>query len=105
MIDPLHDYLYIRLKEADTETEEGIALPEAQQDTPHEGEVLAVGPDVKRVKKGNLVIFKAWGANEVKTTGKEAVLIREADILGIIRNESKNPSNQVQGSKKGAQTN
>jgi chaperonin GroES len=92
MIDPLHDYLYIRLRKAETETEEGIALPQGEQDTPHEGEVLAVGPEVKKVKKGDRVVFKAWGANQVHADGKEAILIRESDILGIIRNESRSSS-------------
>lgn len=85
MIEPLHDYLYLRLKKTASETPEGIAIVPSEQDLPTEAVVLAVGPEVKKVKAGDEVVFKAWGSTQVEHNGLEAILVREADVIGIVK--------------------
>ena len=67
-------------------------------DTPQEGsvvkgKVIAVGPgafgdDNERmpldVKKGDRVLFGKWGGTEVKIDGKDLLIMKESDIMGVI---------------------
>jgi chaperonin GroES len=36
------------------------------------------------VKKGDRVLFGKWGGTEVKVDGKELLIMKESDIMGII---------------------
>ena len=36
------------------------------------------------VKKGQKVIYKKWGGNEIKVKGEEWLLVEQKDILAII---------------------
>jgi chaperonin GroES len=56
--------------------------------------VIAVGSGVKDdkghispldVKVGNKILFAKWGGTEVKLDGKEYLIMKESDILGIIK--------------------
>ena len=77
----------------DGKTKAGIYLPETvDKERPEQGKVVAVGPgklsdEGKRipmnVKKGNVVLFK-YGTSEIKVDGKEYLIAKEEDILGII---------------------
>ena len=39
------------------------------------------------VKKGDRVLFKKWGVDEVKVDGKELIILKESDILAIIESK------------------
>ena len=76
-------------------TKSGIVIPDtADKERPEQGTVIAVGPgrwneDGDRfipmsVKKGQKVLFTKYGPNEIKIDGKEYLIAREEDILGII---------------------
>src|SRR3989344_4671954 len=72
----------------------GIILPETlEKEKPQEGIVIAVGPgkfdeDGNRipmtVKKGDKVLFTKYAPNEIKVDGKEYLVVREDDIMGIV---------------------
>ena len=91
-IKPLADYILIEPLEKEQTTPSGIVIPDTAKEKPQEGKVVAVGPgrleEGKRikleVKKGDTVIYKKWGGNEVKVDGKEMLLVREEDVLAII---------------------
>ena len=91
-IKPLFDNILIRPLEAETKTASGIILPDSVKEKPQMGEVVEVGPgkidDGKlipvSVKKGQKVMYKKWGANEIKINGEELMLVEEKDILAII---------------------
>ena len=64
-----------------------------QPEKPSEGKVVAVGPGVRGddgkyakldVKKGDRVLFGKWGGTEVKIDGKELLIMKESDIMGVI---------------------
>ena len=93
MIKPLSDH--VLLEPMREERKKGsIILPDTvDKERPEKGKVVAVGPgkmdkDNKRVamevKKGQVVLFKKYGPDEIKIDGKEYLIAREEDILAII---------------------
>lgn len=93
-ITPAPGYLLLKPESVEKKTQSGIYLPDsAQGEKPQKGEVIAVGDDeildssIKRkspVKKGDVVLYKKWGGNEVKLDNIEYVFIKFEDVLGII---------------------
>ncbi len=91
-IKPLSDH--ILLETVEEKTDSGIILPESvEKEKPEQGRVVAVGPGKldehgKRVplevKKGDMVLFKKYGPDEVKIGDKEYLIAKEEDILAII---------------------
>ena len=91
---PLGDNIIVRPDSTEEITASGIVIPDtASKEKPQRGEVIAVGPgkmdkDNKRVamevKKGQVVLFKKYGPDEIKIDGKEYLIAREEDILAII---------------------
>ena len=90
---PLHDRVVVRRIEQDTKTAGGIIIPDTAQEKPSEGEVVAVGSDVRNeagalqpldVKAGDSVLFGKWSGTEVKIDGEDLLIMKESDLLGII---------------------
>ena len=90
MLKPLHNYVLIERIEESNKTAGGIIIPDTAKEKPSRGKVIAAGPGLKdeptTVKAGDTVLFGKWApsANEVKLDGKDYILIKEADILGIL---------------------
>ena len=86
---PLHNYVLLERIEEDNRTAGGIIIPDTAKEKPSTGRVAAVGPGLKdesmTVAAGDTVLFGKWAssANEIKLDGKEYILIKETDILGI----------------------
>ena len=89
---PAPGYLLIEPLEAETKTASGIYLPDTAGEKPQKGKVLAVGTEeitesgTKReapAKKGDIVIYKKWGGNEVKIGNVEYLFAKFEDILAI----------------------
>lgn len=91
-IKPLFDNVLIKPLEAQERTESGIILPDNAREKPQVGVVMATGPgrheDGKlvpvSVKKGQRVMYKKWGGNEVKVGSEEWTMVEEKDILAIL---------------------
>lgn len=92
-IKPVLDYILIEPSEKEEKTVSGIVIPDTAKEKPQEGSVVAVGPGrftesgqmIKpMVKKGDKVLYKKWGGNEVKIEGKEYLFVKEEDILAIV---------------------
>ena len=93
-VQPTAGYLLVEPDEQTKQTASGIYLPDsATGDKPQTGTVLAAGPDevsdkgiTKKspAKKGDKVIYKKWGGNEVKFDNKEYLFVKSEDILAII---------------------
>jgi chaperonin GroES len=92
-IRPLYDRIVVtRIEERET-TRRGIIIPDSAQEKPQEGEVIAVGQgkrldDGKLValdlKVGDRVLFGKYSGNEIKLDGKEYLVMREDDVLGVL---------------------
>jgi chaperonin GroES len=92
-IRPLHDRVVVRRMEEERTTAGGIVIPDSATEKPMRGEVIAVGVgkfldngDVRAlsVKVGDVVLFGKYSGTEVKIDGKELVVMREDDIMGVI---------------------
>jgi chaperonin GroES len=90
---PLHDRVLIERVESDTKTKGGIIIPDTAQEKPMEGKVISVGAGVRDeagklqpldVKKGDRILFGKWSGTEVKIDGKELLIMKESDVMGII---------------------
>lgn len=91
---PLADRVVVEPIEREETTATGIILPETAKEKPQEGKVVAVGPgrlDEKgervpmEVKKGNKVLFAKFAGTEVKMDDKKLLIMRESDILAIVK--------------------
>ena len=90
---PLHDRVVVKRVEEDTKTKGGIIIPDTAQEKPMQGEVVAVGPGGRDeagklipidVKAGDIVLFGKWSGTEVKIDGKDLLIMKESDIMGIV---------------------
>lgn len=90
-IRPLHDRVIIQRIE-ENKTAGGIVIPETAGDKPQRGKVLAAGPGKYEngqlrkmdVKVGDEVLFGKYSGTEVKVAGKDLLVMREEDIMGIV---------------------
>ena len=90
MLKPLHNYVLLERIEESNKTTGGIFIPDTAKEKPSIGKVVAAGPGAKdgpmSVKAGDTVLFGKWAssANEVKLDGKDYILIKETEILGVM---------------------
>ncbi len=90
---PLDDRVVVETLEAEEVTAGGIVLPDAAQEKPQRGKVIATGPGKLldsgnrgelSVKIGDEVIFGKYGGSEVEVDGEEYKILRESDILAKV---------------------
>ena len=84
-IEPLADYVVAVSEEAAKKTASGLYLPENAQDKPKTAKVVAVGADVKQVKKGDVIIYKSYSTTDVEVGGKDYILVKEEDVLATVK--------------------
>ena len=92
-ISPLNDRILVQRVEEEEKTAGGIIIPDKAQEKPVEGKIVAVGKGklndagervALQVKAGDTVLFSKYGETEVKIDGKNYLIMREDDVLGII---------------------
>lgn len=97
-LNPAPGYLLVEPAKQDKKTDSGIYLPDSHEDKPQYGKVLAVGDDTvsdsgvktaSPAKKGDLVVYKKWGGNEVEIDRVEYQFLKFDDILAIVAQDSK----------------
>ena len=90
---PLGARVLVKRVEEESKTAGGIIIPDTAKEKPQEGEVIAVGRGAKDddgdrieldVKVGDKILFGKWSGTEVKLDGKDLIIMKESDILGII---------------------
>jgi chaperonin GroES len=94
-IKPLGDRIVVKPLEAENKSKGGILLPDTAKEKPQEAKVVAVGKGkvlengtiaAPEVKVGDKVIFGKYSGNEFTTKeGEELLILREEDILAIIK--------------------
>jgi len=94
-IKPLGDRIVVKPLEAEKKSKGGIVLPDSAKEKPQEAKVVAVGKgkvlesgtvQAPEVKVGDKVIFGKYSGNEFITKeGEELLILREEDILAIIK--------------------
>src|SRR5215213_11440654 len=90
---PLSDRVIVKQTEAEEKTKSGIYLPDAAQEKPTKGKVIAVGPgklDDKGkamelgVRVGDSVYYGKYSGTDVEIDGQKLVILRETDVLGVL---------------------
>jgi chaperonin GroES len=96
-IQPLHDRVIVKRIDEGEQVRGGIIIPDTAKEKPQEGEVIAAGAgkykeDGSRqaldVKAGDRVLLGKYSGSEVTIEGEELMIIREDEILGIIKRTS-----------------
>jgi chaperonin GroES len=90
---PLHDRLLVKRLEEGDEKHGSIIIPDSAKEKPQEGKVVAVGngkvnDEGKKlpldVKTGDRILFGKYSGSEIKLNGKEYLIMKEEDVLGIL---------------------
>jgi chaperonin GroES len=91
---PLYDGILIKQAEAEEVSTGGIIIPDSVKQAPLKGEVLSVGEGAVnqdgtirplRVKVGDTVLYSQFAGSEVIVDGEERLMVREQDVLAILR--------------------
>ena len=91
---PLHDRVIVERMEEEKKSAGGIIIPDNAQEKPIKGKVVAVGPGKRTddgkvhpvdVKIGDKVLFGKYSGTEVKLNGSEYVVMREDDIMAVLK--------------------
>ena len=93
-IRPLNDRILIKRVEEEETTKGGIIIPDSAKEKPAEGVVVAVGNGklndkgdrvALEVKAGDRVLFSKYGGTDVKLDGEDHLIMREDDILAVVK--------------------
>ena len=91
---PIGDRVIAQRLGSAEKTKSGLYLPDAAQEKPQEGKVIAVGTGRTlksgtvvplSVKAGDRIVFGKYSGSEIKVDGNEYVFLSEDDILAIVK--------------------
>jgi len=92
-VKPLGDRVLVQPVEEQEVKKGGIIIPDTAKEKPQEGKIIAVGTGKRdehgklipfEVKKGDRVLISKYGGTEIKIDGKDYLIMREDDVLGVI---------------------
>jgi len=95
---PLHDRVLIRRIEEQETARGGIIIPDSAKEKSQEGEVVAVGTGKRlengtilavEVKEGDRILFGKYSGTEVRIDGKDYLILREDEIIGVMTQTGK----------------
>jgi chaperonin GroES len=90
---PLHDRVVVQAVESESKSAGGIIIPDTAKEKPSQGKVISVGPGARdndgklvalELKKGDVVLYGKYSGTEVKIDGKDMLIMRESDVMGIV---------------------
>lgn len=85
---PLADRVLVEPAAAEEKTASGIIIPDTAKEKPQQGKIVAIGTGKKdepiNVKVGDQVLYGKYSGTEVTIEGSEYLIMKEADIYGII---------------------
>ena len=93
-IKPLGDRVLVKPLEPKEVKKGGIIIPDTAKEKPQEGKVIEVGKGRMLengkmvpldVKKGDKILYSKYGGTEIKLEGEEYLILKEEDILAIIK--------------------
>jgi chaperonin GroES len=93
---PLHDRILVRRIEEGESIRGGIIIPDTAKEKPQEGEVISVGKGKSNdegkvfpldVKAGDRILFGKWGGTEIKIDGEDFLIMKEDEVLGILKSK------------------
>ncbi|MBW2116703.1 MAG: co-chaperone GroES [Deltaproteobacteria bacterium] len=93
-VKPLQDRVIVKRVEEEEKTKGGIIIPDTAKEKPQEGKVVSVGAGkvndkgeriALEVKAGDRILFGKYSGNEINIDGEEHLIMREDDIIAIIK--------------------
>jgi chaperonin GroES len=93
-VQPLADRILVKRIEEEETRKGGIIIPDTAKEKPQQAEVISVGTgrvneEGKRIplelKKGDRVLMGKYSGTEVKIKGEDFVIMREEDVLAIVK--------------------
>lgn len=85
---PLADRVLVEPAAAEEKTASGIIIPDTAKEKPQRGQIVAIGTGKKdepiNVKVGDQVLYGKYSGTEITIEGKEFLIMKEADIYGIV---------------------
>ena len=90
---PLHDRVVVQPVESESKSAGGIIIPDTAKEKPSQGKVISVGPGARdndgklvalELKKGDVVLYGKYSGTEVKIDGKDMLIMRESDVMGVV---------------------
>jgi chaperonin GroES len=93
-VQPLADRILVKRIEEEETKKGGIIIPDTAKEKPQQAEVISVGTgrlneEGKRIplelKKGDKVLMGKYSGTEIKIQGEEYVIMREEDVLAIVK--------------------
>jgi chaperonin GroES len=93
-IQPLADRVVVQALEESEQMRGGLYIPDTAKEKPMQGTIIAVGPGklseeneriTPDVKVGQTVLYGKYSGTEVSVDGEEYLILRESDILAIIK--------------------
>ena len=85
---PNEDRVLVEPAAAEEKTATGIIIPDTAKEKPQKGKVIAVGEGLTdkpiTVKVGDEVLYGKYSGTEISFEGKEYLIMRNSDILGVI---------------------
>ena len=82
-VQPVGNYLLVKIEEAKETTDSGIVLSEETQDKPCVAEVIAAGEDTN-FTKGERVVFSKYGVTVIRIDGKDHSFLQDTDIIAVL---------------------
>ena len=91
---PLADRVVVQALEDTEQMRGGLYIPDTAKEKPMQGKIVAVGPgklseENERIKPdvevGQTVLYGKYSGTEVSVDGDEFLILRESDILAIIK--------------------
>ena len=90
---PIGDKVVVQVLGSVEKTKSGLYLPDAAQEKPQEGKVIAIGSGrtlksgkkiALSVKVGDKIIFAKYSGSEIKVDDHEYLIVSDEDILAIV---------------------
>lgn len=91
---PLYDRILVKRVEIKKAKKGSIIIPDSAKEKPQEGEIIAAGKGkvledgttvALDVKTGDRVLFGKYAGNEITIDDQDYLILREDDILAILR--------------------
>lgn len=93
-IQPLADRVVVQALEETEQMRGGLYIPDTAKEKPQQGTIVAVGPGklseegtriTPDVKVGQRVLYGKYSGTEVNVDNEEYLILRESDILAVIK--------------------
>lgn len=93
---PLGSHVVVEPSEAEQTTASGIVIPDAAQEQPTQGRVIAAGPgsiveggllEPPGVLPGDVVVYGRYAGTKIRHGGREVLLLTAKDLLAVVEDD------------------